>query len=66
MPITASDGLAPSTFDPSLDYSTDKVVVFWQPPSFFLAVVFFVVCRPRRIIFLRGTVYDGRKASAFY
>ena len=35
MPNTASDGLAPSTFDPSLEYSTDKVVFFWHPPSFF-------------------------------
>ena len=34
VPNTASDGVAPSTFDPSLEYSTDKVV-FWQPPSFF-------------------------------
>ena len=22
-------------FDPSLEYSTDKVVLFWQPPSYF-------------------------------
>ena len=35
MPNTASDGLAPSTFDPPLGYSKDKVVLFWQPPSFF-------------------------------
>ena len=35
MPNTASDGLAPSTFDPFLEYSTDKVALFWQPPSFF-------------------------------
>ena len=35
MPNTASDGLAPSTFDPSLEYSTDKIVLFWQPPSVF-------------------------------
>ena len=35
MPNTASDGLAPSTFDPSVEYSTDKVVLFWQPPPFF-------------------------------
>ena len=35
MPNTASDGLAPSAFDPSLEYSTDKVVLFWQPLSFF-------------------------------
>ena len=34
-PNTASDGLAPSTFDPSLEYSTAKLVLFWQPPSFF-------------------------------
>ena len=35
MLYTASDGLAPSTFDPFLEYSTDKVMLFWQPPSFF-------------------------------
>ena len=34
MPNTASDGLAPSTIDPSLEYSTDKVVLFWQPPPY--------------------------------
>ena len=32
---TASDGLAPSSFDSSLEHSTDKVVLFWQPPSNF-------------------------------
>ena len=26
---------APSAFDPSLEYSTDNVVLFWQPPSYF-------------------------------
>ena len=26
---TASDGLAPSAFDPSLEYSTENVVLFW-------------------------------------
>ena len=31
IPSTASDGLAPSAFDPSLEYSTDNVVLFWQP-----------------------------------
>ena len=35
MPNTASDGLEPSTFDPPLEYSTESVVLFWQPPSFF-------------------------------
>ena len=25
-----------TAFDPSLEYSTDKVVLFWQPPSYFL------------------------------
>ena len=30
-----SDGLAPSAYDPSLEYSTDNVVLFWQPPSYF-------------------------------
>ena len=24
-----------TAFDPSLEYSTDKVVIFWQPPSYF-------------------------------
>ena len=33
---TAFDGLAPSAFDPFLEYSTGKVVLFWQPPSYFL------------------------------
>ena len=35
IPSTASDGLAPSAFDPSLEYSTDNVVLFWQPPFYF-------------------------------
>ena len=34
MPNTSSDGLAPSTFDPFLEYSTENVVLFWQPLSF--------------------------------
>ena len=24
-----------TAFDPSLEYSTEKVVLFWQPPSYF-------------------------------
>ena len=35
IPSTASDGLAPLAFDPSLEYSTDNVALFWQPPSYF-------------------------------
>ena len=31
---TASDRLAPSTFDPSLEHSTDEVVLFCEPSSF--------------------------------
>ena len=27
--------LAPAAFNPSLEYSTDNVVLFWQPPSYF-------------------------------
>ena len=34
IPSTASDGWAPSAFDP-LKYSTDNVVLFWQPSSYF-------------------------------
>ena len=34
IPNTGSDELAPSTFNPPLEYSTDKVVLFWQSPSF--------------------------------
>ena len=34
-------------------------------PVLFFAVVAFVVCRRRRIIFLRGAGYDGRKGQAF-
>ena len=61
---TASDGLAPSAFDLSLEYSTDNVVLFWKPRPIF-AVVAFVVYRRRRVIFLRGAVYDGRIGQAF-
>ena len=32
---TASDELAPSAFDPSLEYSTNNVVLFWHSPSYF-------------------------------
>ena len=35
IPSTASDGLAPSAFDPSLEYSADNVGLFWQPPPYF-------------------------------
>ena len=34
-------------------------------PVLFFAVVAFVVCRRRRVIFLRGAVYDGRKDWLF-
>ena len=34
-------------------------------PVLFAAVVAFVVCRRRRVIFLRGAVCDGRKGQAF-
>ena len=30
-----TDGSAPSVFDPKLEYSTEQVVLFWQPPSCF-------------------------------
>ena len=36
IPSTASDGLASSAFDPSLEYSRDYVVLFWQPLSYVL------------------------------
>ena len=35
IPNTAPKGLAPSAFHPSLEYSTDNVMLFWQPPSYF-------------------------------
>ena len=35
IPSTASDGLAPSAFGPSLEYSTHNVVLFWQPRPIF-------------------------------
>ena len=35
IPSTASDGLAPSAFDPSLEYSTDNAMLFWHTPSCF-------------------------------
>ena len=34
-------------------------------PVPFFAVVAFVACRRRRVIFLRGAVYDGRKGQSF-
>ena len=30
-----ADPKSNTAFDPSLEYSTDKVVFFWQPPSYF-------------------------------
>ena len=30
-----TDGSAPSVFDPTLEYSTEHVVLFWHPPSCF-------------------------------
>ena len=36
IPSAASNGLAPSAFDPSLEHSTDSLVLFRQPPSYFL------------------------------
>ena len=32
---TASNGLSPSAFNPSFAYSTAKVVLLWQLPSYF-------------------------------
>ena len=32
---TATDELAPSAFDPSLEYSSDIVVLFWHSPPYF-------------------------------
>ena len=34
IPSSASDGLARSGFYPSLEYSADNVMLFWQPPSY--------------------------------
>ena len=49
IPNTTSDGLATDFLPSFLEYSIDKVVLFWQTPSHFFAVVSFVVCRGRRI-----------------
>ena len=43
IPSTASDGLAPSAFDLSLEYSTDNVVLVWQTRPLFRSG------RPRRL-----------------
>ena len=64
IPNTACDGLAPSAFDPSLEYYRECGAVLAAPVLFF-AVVPFVVCRRRRVIFLHGAVYDGQKGQAF-
>ena len=64
MPNTASDGLAPSTLTlPSNTPQTKWCCSGNRRP--FLAVVSFVVCCRRHLIFLREAVYDGRKGSAF-
>ena len=34
IPNTAPDEMAPSAFDPFLEYSTDNVVLCWRPPSY--------------------------------
>ena len=34
-PQILTDGLAPSAFDPQLEYITEQVVLFWQPPTCF-------------------------------
>ena len=34
-PRIITDGSAPSVFDPTLEYSTEQVVLFWQPPACF-------------------------------
>ena len=66
IPNTASDGLAPSAFDPSLEilHRLQSGVVLAAAILFF-AVVSFVVCHVRRVIFLRGAIYNGRKGQAF-
>ena len=53
------------TFDPSLEYSTDKVLVVLATNVFVFAGVSFVVCRRRRIIFMRGAVHYGLEGPAF-
>ena len=35
IPNTTPKGLVPSAFHPSLEYSTDNVMLFWQPPFYF-------------------------------
>ena len=65
IPSAASDGLAPSVFDLSLENSTHNVVLFWQPRPIFRSV------RIRRLsstachILARSSLYDGRIGQAF-
>ena len=56
IPSTVSDGLAPSAFDPFLEYSTDIVVLFWQPRRIF---------RSGRLRRLSSTVYHILARSSF-
>ena len=44
--------------------NTPQIMWCSASPVLFFAVVAFVVCRRRRVIFLRGSVYDGRKGQA--
>ena len=39
-------------------------MLFWQPPLV-VAVVPTIVCRGRRVVFLRGTVYIGGESSPY-
>ena len=52
-----------TAFDSSLKHSTSGVVL--AAPILFFTVVPFVIWRGRRVIFLRGAVYDGRKGQSF-
>ena len=45
--------------------NTPQCGVVLAAPVLFFAVVPFVVCRRRRVILLRGAVYDGRKGNSF-
>ena len=48
-----------------LSSNTTQIMFCSGSPVLFFAVVAFVVCRRRRVMFLRGAVYDGRIDQAF-
>ena len=64
-PQILTDGSAPSVFDPKPRIFNGTGGTVLAAPLMFFAVVPLVVCRGRRVVFLRGAVYDGGEGPPF-